>query len=73
MAVRLDALAMLRDAERVEHEAPPLAQAGTYLEPFALRALAIVREDDELLERASERFAALGLHWHAAQTERLAG
>ena len=43
-------------------------QPGTYLEPFALRALGIVREDASLLERAAERFEALGLDWHAART-----
>jgi hypothetical protein len=30
-----------------------------------------VRGDDDLLEKADERFAALGLEWHRAQTERL--
>jgi class 3 adenylate cyclase len=65
-AARLDGLAALRDRERVEVEAPPLAQSGTYLEPFALRALGIVREDEELLRRAQERFEAMGLAWHAS-------
>ena len=41
------------------------------LEPFALRALGIVRHDDELLAEADEQFAALGLEWHRSQTERL--
>jgi len=41
------------------------------VEPFALRALGVARRDDELLARADERFAALGLEWHRAQTERL--
>ncbi|MEX1358475.1 MAG: hypothetical protein WD981_07620, partial [Gaiellaceae bacterium] len=70
-AARLDALAALADRARVEVEAPPLAQPGSYLEPFALRALAVVREDEELLRRAQERFEALGLDWHAAQTAAL--
>ena len=52
-------------------EAPGLVQPGTSVEPFALRALGIARGADELLERADERFAALGLAWHRAQTERL--
>jgi hypothetical protein len=43
----------------------------TFIEPFALRALGIVRRDDDLLRQADERFAELGLDWHAAQTERL--
>jgi hypothetical protein len=36
-----------------------------------LRALGIVREDDGLVARADERFRALGLGWHADQTEAL--
>jgi hypothetical protein len=71
LAARLDALAMLRKLEPVEAEAPGLVQARTYLEPFALRALGIVREDAELLAQADERFAALGLDWHRAQTDAL--
>jgi hypothetical protein len=71
-AVRLDASAWLRDVERVEEQASGLTQAGAYLEPFALRALGIVRGDEAMLARAGERFAALGLGWHAAQTEALA-
>jgi class 3 adenylate cyclase len=67
----LDALAALREREWIEREAPPFVQAGTITEPFALRALGIVRGDDEVLARADERFAALGLEWHRAQTERL--
>ena len=68
LATRLDALAALRDRGRLEQEAPPLLAAGAYLEPFALRALGVVREDDELLRAAVARFVSLGLHWHAAQT-----
>jgi class 3 adenylate cyclase len=67
-SVRMDALAALGERERVEREAPELLRPGTFLEPFALRALAVAREDDELLRRAQERFEALGLGWHAAQT-----
>ena len=67
LAARLDGLAATRD-RRLEEEAPRFAARDTYLEPFALRALAIVREDEELLDRAQARFAALGLEWHAAQT-----
>jgi hypothetical protein len=36
-------------------------EAGTYLEPFALRALGLVREDASLIERAAARFKAFGL------------
>ena len=48
--------------------APLLLRPGTYLEPYALRALGLVREDSTLLEPADERFAAMSLAWHAAQT-----
>ena len=71
MTSRLDALAALRDRAKVEDVAPAFAERGLFLEPFALRALGIVRGDDELLARADERFAALGLEWHRAQTDRL--
>jgi hypothetical protein len=67
----LDALAALREGTWVEREAASLNQPGTITEPFALRALGIVRDDDELIARADERFASLGLDWHRAQTERL--
>ena len=70
-AARLDALAALGENKQLEAEAPTLGLPGTYLEPFALRALALVREDDELLERAIERFAAMGLDWHASETRKL--
>jgi hypothetical protein len=68
---KLDALVALRDHDRIEREVPELLQPGTYPEPFALRALGAARGDDELLARAHERFAALGLNWHASQTQRL--
>jgi class 3 adenylate cyclase/tetratricopeptide (TPR) repeat protein len=71
MAARLDALAALRDTAEVEAVAPAYDLPGLVLEPFALRALGIVRDDDELLAQADESFAALGLDWHRSQTERL--
>jgi DNA-binding SARP family transcriptional activator len=67
-ATRLDALAALHCRDRVEAEASPLLQPGTYLEPFALRALALTREDAKLLERAAARFRALDLLTHAERT-----
>jgi class 3 adenylate cyclase/tetratricopeptide (TPR) repeat protein len=70
-AARLDAFIALGRHEKIEAEAPKLAQPGTTVEPFALRALGAARGDDELLARADERLAALGLEWHRAQTERL--
>ncbi len=67
----LDARLALQDREAIEREAPALVQARVYTEPFALRALGWARGDDDLLALADERFAALGLDWHRAQTERL--
>jgi hypothetical protein len=71
VAARLDALGALRRSEQVEAEAPLLLVPGTYLEPFALRALARVRGDVELLHQAAERFEAMGLGWFAAETRAL--
>jgi hypothetical protein len=48
-------------------------QRGSYLEPFALRALGAAREDPALLEEAVVRFERLGLAWYAAETRRLLG
>jgi class 3 adenylate cyclase len=70
-ACRLDGLAALRARERIEDEAPPLVVPGAYIEPFALRALGIVRGDADLIEQAQTRFGDLGLDWHAAQTSAL--
>jgi hypothetical protein len=44
---------------------------GTYLEPFALRALGAVRQEEVLLKQAVDRFDAMGLTWHAEQTREL--
>jgi DNA-binding SARP family transcriptional activator/class 3 adenylate cyclase len=70
-AARIDALLALRRRETLEEEAPPLVQAETYLEPFALRALGLLREDPILLEQAAERFDAMTLAWYAAQTREM--
>ena len=67
-AARLDALIALDRVEQAEEQATRLLQPGTYLEPFALRALGFVRRDPDLIAQATERFEALGLTWHAAQT-----
>jgi class 3 adenylate cyclase len=72
MAAHLDALAALCERERVEAEAAAALRPGTYLEPFALRALGVVREDGALVERAAQRFEAFGLRWHAVETRSLA-
>jgi class 3 adenylate cyclase len=71
LAARMDAFAALGDRRRVEEDAPPLVQAGTYIEPFALRALGIVREDEALVGQASDRLRGMGLVWHAEQTDAL--
>jgi class 3 adenylate cyclase len=71
MATHLDGLAALGERARVEAEASRLLRPNTYLEPFALRALGLVREDASLIVRAAERFTAFGLDWHAARTRAL--
>lgn len=71
LTARMDALAALRDRGRVEEDAPPLLQAGTYIEPFALRALGVVREDETLVDQANDRLRGMGLDWHADQTHAL--
>jgi len=70
---RFDGLLALRDRARLEAEAPWFLDRGGLAEPFAARALGVVREDDELVRRAHERFEALGLHWQAEQTRSLLG
>ena len=68
-AARLDALAIVGGEAAIEAEGPP-ARDG-YLVPFRLRALGLARNDDRLISQADERFRALHLDWHAAQTEAL--
>jgi tetratricopeptide (TPR) repeat protein len=71
MTAHLTALAALGESERVETAAARALRPGTYLEPFALRALGLVREDDELVAQAASMFEALGLGWHAARARAL--
>lgn len=71
LTARLDALVALRDRQRVEAEAPPLVLPRTYVEPFALRALGVLREEETLIAEAAARFAAMELDWHAGETRRL--
>jgi class 3 adenylate cyclase len=73
VAGRLEALAVLGERAAVEEEAPPLLRRRTYLEPFALRALGQVREDEELIRQALARFEAMQLGWHAERTRLLLG
>ena len=56
---------------RIEEEAPSLLRPGTYVEPFALRALGFARKDDGLVEHAITRFESMGLDWFAAETRKL--
>jgi class 3 adenylate cyclase/tetratricopeptide (TPR) repeat protein len=72
LAAYLDALGALRLRDRAEKTAA-LVRGSAYLEPFALRALGLVREDEKLLDEATARFDALGLGWHAGETRRLLG
>jgi class 3 adenylate cyclase len=70
-SARLDALSALQRWDDVERDAADLLQPDTYLEPFALRALGLARTDAELLRRAQESFAHLGLSGQALQTAAL--
>ena len=67
-ATRLDVLSVIGDISAVQEAAAELAVRPSYLQPFALRALGIVRDDDKLLARADEGFRMLQLDWHAEQT-----
>jgi len=70
-AARLEALVALEEKARVEDESQYFLKPESYFEPFVLRALGQVREDDELIRQALERFEAMGLDWHAEQTRAL--
>jgi len=72
VAVRLDAFVAVGRAEEAVDDAERYALPGTYLEPFALRALGVARSDPALVAQAQERFGAMGLHWYAEQTRLLA-
>jgi class 3 adenylate cyclase len=67
----LDALATLGDRERVERDAPKFLESPSALEPFALRALGVVRGDRYLLEEAAALFTQLGFERQAANTRTL--
>ena len=70
-AARLDGLSAIGDWEQAERGAESLLVPGSYLEPFALRALGQARRQPELIERALARFEAMKLGWHAEQTRAL--
>jgi class 3 adenylate cyclase/tetratricopeptide (TPR) repeat protein len=67
-AAHLDALAVVGSAAEVKGAAQRLGKPGSYLEPFGLRALGVVHEDEALLGHADEAFRAMQLDWHAVQT-----
>jgi class 3 adenylate cyclase len=66
-AASIDGLVALGRAAEVAHQAETLVRCR-YLEPFALRAVALANDNESLLERADDSFTALELPWHAAQT-----
>ena len=70
-AARLDALAALGRRELVEEVGERMLRPGTYLEPFARRAIGLVRADRGLLREAAAMFDAMQLGWHAEQTRAL--
>jgi len=63
-------LAALGDRKQLEAETKS-RRMSAYLEPFGMRALGIVREDEKLLAEAAARFEGIELDWHAAETRRL--
>jgi class 3 adenylate cyclase/tetratricopeptide (TPR) repeat protein len=67
----LDALLVLGAREQIESTARGLSRPGTYVEPFALRALGVARDDQLLVDEASKRFREMGLDWRAEETEHL--
>jgi hypothetical protein len=70
-AAFLDALIALGAHDRIEAEAPHWLGSQTYVQPFALRALAVARADDRLLDESTARFRAIGLGWRAGEIPNL--
>ena len=71
-AALFDGLAVLGDRGRVEADAPKWIRPDSYVAPFAIRALGVVRKDPDLLTESLARFNAMGLLWHAQETRRMA-
>jgi hypothetical protein len=71
LTAEIDALAALGYRELVEREAPALLHRGTYGEPFAWRALGLVREDWELIRRALRASRSSASTGTFAETRRL--
>jgi hypothetical protein len=57
----------------VEVEAAPYLSARSAFEPFALRALGLMRRDGSMVARSIARFQDLDLGWRAEQTRQLVG
>ncbi|MGH2382225.1 MAG: ATP-binding protein, partial [Candidatus Limnocylindria bacterium] len=70
-AARLDALALLGERKRVELEAAPYLEEPSYTEPFALRAIGLVRSEASQLRKAATRFKTMGLDWRVEETRSL--
>ena len=70
-AALLDALVGLGDRAQIESVAPNALRPGTYLEPYALRALGFARADRSLLSEAATRFDEMELDRLAGETRKL--
>jgi class 3 adenylate cyclase/tetratricopeptide (TPR) repeat protein len=73
LVARLDGLVALDRRAEIETEAPALVIEGSYLEPFALRALGWARGDGDMVRQAVACFEAMEMAWHAQQTSSLIG
>jgi tetratricopeptide (TPR) repeat protein len=73
LVARLDGLVALDRRAEIEAEAPALVIEGSYLEPFALRALGWARGDGDMVRQAVACFEAMEMAWHAQQTSSLIG
>jgi class 3 adenylate cyclase len=71
LVAQLNGLLALSRRDQLEQVAPRLLKPGSYLEPFALRALGFARGDDALIKAAVKRFDAMGMPWFVAQTQQL--
>ena len=70
-AALFDALVALGDREAIEAGAPDWLRPGTYVEPFALRALGFARADESMLTEAAGCFEGMELDWFAGETRKL--
>jgi hypothetical protein len=63
-----DALVELGRTDMIESVTPRWLEHRTYLQPFAQRALGLIRGDVGLVAQALERFREMGVAWHEQQT-----